>query len=424
MPFLMVGLSHQTAPVDVRERFAFTAPGRLAAALAFLKEALAPAECVLLSTCNRTELYVADVNRNGAELVDLLRRAHGERIAGLDDTHFEERRCGAVSTHLFRVTAGLESMVLGENDIVRQVKEAYGAASAASATGPKLNALFHEALRVGKRARTELDLSRGVFSVGGAAAEMALSIFGGLHGRTVLLLGAGKMSETTARHLASAGARSVLVTNRTYDRALRLAEALGGSAVPFDSLAEHLIRADIVIASTAAPHAVVHRSLVEDVMRRRRGRALFLIDIALPRDIEPEVGQLEDVFLYDLDDLQSVVATESTERQSRAARASELVERESESFIARLESARMATPIVAGLRAKNRGIVDDELQRLRRQLPHLDDGDWVAIERFAATVLNKIAHEPTAKIREYAESDERTKLAAARELFGLDDETR
>ena len=423
MPFLMVGLSHRTAPVEVRERFAFTAPGRLGAALEALKSALAPLECVLLSTCNRTELYVAGTELpSGRELIDLLRRVHGESVAGLDDAHFEERRCRRAATHLFRVASGLESMVLGESDIVRQVKDAFAAAVAAGASGPLLNGLFHEALRVAKRARTEMDLARGVFSVGGAAAEMAHSIFGGLAGRTVLLLGAGKMSETTARHLSSAGARSVLVTNRTYDRAVRLAEALGGSAVPFDSLGEHLVRADIVIASTAAPHPVVHRPLVEAAMRRRRGRELFLIDIALPRDIEPEVGEIEGVFLYDLDDLQTVVNDESADRKQRAARAGEMIERESETYTGRLRTSLTATPIVTGLRAKNQTIVDDELERLKRRLTHLDREDWEAIQAFADSVLNKIAHDPTRKIRQYAEADDDSKLAAARELFGLEEE--
>lgn len=423
MPYLMVGLSHRTAPVEIRERFAFTAPGRLAAALEQLRDALAPAECVLLSTCNRTELYVSGTERTGAELIALLRRAHGDDGVAADDSHFEERRCGAAVAHLFRVAAGLESMVLGENDIVRQVRDAYGAAAAAGACGARLNALFHDALRVAKRARTEMDLTRGVFSVGGAAGELARSIFGDLAGRAILLLGAGKMSETTARHLAAAGASSVLVTNRTHDRAVRLAEALGGRAVPFDQLEEHLVRADIVITSTAAPHPVVHPPLVEVVMRRRRGRDLFLIDIALPRDVDPQVAAIDGVFLYDLDDLQRIVDGESAERTRRAAAAAAMIEREAEEFTVRLRASLAAAPIVTELRAKNRGIVDDELARLRRRLPHLDTGDWEAIETFAAAVLNKIAHDPTLRIRAYAEAEDGARLEAARDLLGLAEAT-
>ncbi|MFY7953160.1 MAG: glutamyl-tRNA reductase, partial [Armatimonadaceae bacterium] len=209
MPYLMTGLSHQTAPVDVREQIAFTAPGQQAEALQCLARELAPAEVVLLSTCNRTEVYVAGTDATGEQVRDLLRGIHAGHATSIDNAYFVEHRCGAAATHLFRVTAGLESMVLGETDIVRQVRDSYALAAANGTTGPRLDALFHEALRVAKRARSEMDVSRGVFSVGGAAADLAGSIFGDLSGRSILLLGAGKMSETTARHLTASGANTV-----------------------------------------------------------------------------------------------------------------------------------------------------------------------------------------------------------------------
>jgi glutamyl-tRNA reductase len=413
----MVGLSHKNAPVEVRERWAFTAPGQLSRALNGLRERLR-AEAVLLSTCNRTELYVeAETLPSSEALRALLTELHGDAPSGANP--FEERRGHRAIEHLFRVTAGLESMILGESDIVRQVKEAYSAAAAAGLCGAHLNPLFHEAFRVAKRARTELDLSRGAFSVGHAAAEMAAGIFGDLAGRTVLILGAGEMSEATARHLTAAGAASVLVANRTYDRAVRLAETLGGRAVHWDEFGAQLVRADIVLASTAAPHAVVTRDLIEPVLAARRHRPLFLIDIALPRDIDPAVGLLDDVFLYDLDDLQQVVATDAAERQRRAVRADALVAQEAREVSARLRAAHTAGPLVSEVRAKHRAIVDGELSRLRQRLPDLTDDEWRAVETFAGTVLNKIAHDPTVKIREFAASDAPEKLDTVRELFAL-----
>lgn len=419
MSLLMVGLSHHTAPVEVRERFAFTAPGRLTAALTALHTALG-GECALLSTCNRTELYVAG-ERPADELIDLLTRVHGE-VETPDRGCFVERRGHRAVEHLFRVAAGLESMILGENDIVRQVKAAYAEAVRLRTTGPSLNPLFHEALRVAKRARTELDIGRGAFSVGHAAAQMAVHLFGGLAGRTVLLLGAGKMSETTARHLSAAGALSLLVANRTFDRAARLAEALGGRAVPYEHLDEHLVRADIVLASTAAPQALLTRPLVEGALRARRHRPLFLIDIAVPRDIEPAVGELEEVFLYDIDDLQAMVDGDLAERRGRAVQAQALVAEEARAFSARMRAQRTAAPLVTSLRAKNRTILEDELARLRRRLPHLSDGEWRAIEAFAASVENRIAHDPTVRIKEYAAGDDVSRLATARDLFGLSED--
>lgn len=419
MPLVTVGLSHQTAPVEVRERIAFTAPGRLAAALDGLRSA-GLGEAVLLSTCNRTELYVSG-DADGATLTRLLGSLHPDAPDGLA-RYVEERRGHRAVEHLFRVATGLESMILGETDILRQVKEAYGEAARAGLTGPTLNPLFHKALEAAKRARTELDLSRGAFSVGHAAAELAEQLFGNLHGRTVLILGAGEMSEATARHLATAGASSVLVANRTFERAARLAEALGGRAIEYDRFPEYLSRADIVVSSTAAPHPIVHRATVAEAMKPRRSRPLFLIDIAVPRDIEHGVGTLEDVYLYDLDDLQSVVDAESARRRKLAVKAEALVAQEAKSFVERSRTALAAAPLVTEVRAKHRGILDAELERLRKRLPHLSESDWASISQFGESVLGKIAHDPTLKIRAYAEAEEPEKLATVRELFALDGE--
>jgi glutamyl-tRNA reductase len=432
MPLALIGLSHKTCPVEVRERLAFTAPGALERALDYLKGALAPSgsESVLLSTCNRTELYIATpdtLELSTDELITLLVEARGDDAEHHLPPYLEERRGShRVTEHLFRVASGLESMVLGENDIVRQVKEAYGQASDHALCGPVLNPLFHESLRVAKRARTEFEMQKGAFSVGHAAAQLAQNIFGSLQGHTVLLLGAGAMSETTARHLAASGASSVLVANRTFDRAARLAEALNGRAIQYDEFASHLARTDIVISSTAAPHIVVTRPMVEAVLRERRHRPLFLIDIAVPRDIEASVGDLPDVFLYNIDDLQAVVDSDISERRRRAARAETLVHEEAVAFAARQRATQTVGPLVSSLRAKQHAIVDDELGRLRRRLSHLPDADWAAIEAFARSVENKTLHDPTLKVKEYAapapgqEAEAEAKIATVREIFGLD----
>jgi glutamyl-tRNA reductase len=435
MPLSLIGLSHHTAPVEVREQIAFTAPGELQSALTYLKGALrgTGGEAVLLSTCNRTELYLATPNNlTTDERMGLLLGARGACLqdggSGFPPYLTEKRGGHSVTEHLFRVASGLESMVLGESDIVRQVKSAYSSSTEAGLSGTSLNLLFHEALRVAKRARTENDLGRGAFSVGHAAAELAETIFGSLAGRTVLLLGAGEMSETTARHLTSAGAATVLVANRTFDRAARLAELLNGRAIPYEDFPTHLQRADIVIASTAAPQAIVHRTMIEGVMRQRRQRPLFLIDIAVPRDIETSVGDLDGVFLYNIDDLQQVVAEDIADRRTRASHAEAMVREESFAFAARLRAQQSATPLVTEVRAKIHTIAEVELARLRQRLPNLSEDEWRAIVSTVQSIENKIAHDPTVKIKEFAAAavegaapaeDAALKMETVRELFNL-----
>ncbi len=412
----MVGLSHKTAPVEVRERIAFTAPGRLSEALAGLKSA-GITEAVLLSTCNRTELYVAG-DTGPDVLLELLAQLHPEAPPKLS-SYCEERRGHRVVEHLFRVTSGLESMVLGESDIARQVKDAYGAAAQAGLTGPTLNPLFHKALEASKRARTELDLSRGAFSVGHAAAQLAEQLFGSLRGRGVLILGAGDMSEATARHLASAGADTIFVANRTFERAARLAEVLGGRAIDYEAFPAQLAKVDIVVASTSAPRPVVTRALIESSLPARRHRPLFLIDIAVPRDIEASAGDLSDVYLYDIDDLQAVVSVESAARQRRAAKAETLISHEAQVYLEKSRAALAAAPLVTALRARHQAVLQSELARLYRRLPDLTDAERAAIEAFGESVLQKIAHDPTRQIRVLAE-EQPEKLDTIREVFALD----
>ena len=438
-PVQMIGLSHNTnAPVAVRERIAFTAPGSMGRATAFLagRRAETGAEFVLLSTCNRTELYIAapagewDTDAASSLLFALHEVATGERAdetARLSASFLSERRGHRAVEQIFRVAAGLDSMILGENDVVRQVKDAYAAAVDGHTCGAVLNTVFHEALRVGKRARTETDLGRGAFSVGHAAAELAESIHGSLKGKTVLVLGAGAMSETTARHLSAAGAATILVANRTFDKAALLAESLNGRAVRYEDFAAHLATADIVVASTASPVPVVTRDMVAGALKKRaRNRPLYLIDIALPRDIEPEVGQLDGVYLFDLDHLQAVVEAEAVERRQKAGRAEQLVREETAACVLKLRTSQVAGPLVSRVRARHHAIVQNKLSDLRRKLPDMPASEWAKIEAFARSVENELTHAPTERIKEYATfADEglaARKMRTVRELFDLEEE--
>ncbi|MDX1931913.1 MAG: glutamyl-tRNA reductase [Capsulimonadales bacterium] len=430
MPLSVIGLSHNTgAPVDIRERVAFTTPGAAENALVGLRDALGPGiECVLVSTCNRTELYLASAaDLPSADVLDLLLSTRGLTEAEQVRPYFSERIGHRAIEHLFRVGAGLDSMILGETDIVRQIKESYRIAADQGCCGKTLNLLFHEALRVAKRTRSETDMGRGAFSIGHAAAEVARNIFGGESGRTVLLLGAGKMTETTARHLlapgtAFAGGSSVVVANRTYDRAVRLAETLGGQAIRYDVFPEYLAKADIVIASTAAPRPIVSREMVENALKHRRHRdPLFFIDIAVPRDIEAAVGDLPGVFLYNIDDLKQLVEEDMAERRTRAARAEQIVREEALSFARRLQATATATPILTALRANHHAIIAAEVARLRQRLPHLSPEEWKVIEASFTAVENKLLHGPTVRIKEYAASPDHAaaKFATVRELFDI-----
>jgi glutamyl-tRNA reductase len=417
--------------VDVRERLAFTTPGALQVALTELKRMLGPSvECVLLSTCNRTELYISGPTDLSAEaLADLLLAVRALPDEDEISRYFIERRGHRAIEHLFRVAAGLDSMILGETDVVRQVKEAYATASDLGTCSKTMHLLFHEALRVAKRTRTEADMGRGAFSIGHAAAEVARNIFGTGAGRTVLLLGAGKMTETTARHLIAPGtgmgsATTVIVANRTYDRAVRLAETLGGRAIRYEEFGDYLSKADIVIASTAAPRPIVTREMVAEALRHRRHRdPLFFIDIAVPRDIASDVGDLPDVFLYNIDDLRQLVEEDMAERRTRAARAEQIVHDEALAFGNRLRANQTAFPLLTALRANHHAIIAAEMTRLRQRLPDLTEEQWKSIEASFNAVENKLLHVPTVRIKEYAAEPEsdvaQVKIATVRELFDI-----
>lgn len=421
MHLLVVGLSHKTAPIEIRERLTFPAH-RQAEALALLVADPAVAEAVIVSTCNRTEIYaVAAGDDEGVDAV----------IAFMADYHDLDRhelvrslyitKGVDVVHHLFRVVASLDSMVIGEAQILGQVKEAYDHAFENGATGLALNKLFRQSFVVGKRVRTETEIGENAVSISYAAVELAKKVFDTLAGRTILILGAGKMSELTAKHLVSNGVRSVLVANRTYEHAQELAERFDGEAIRYDDLYERMRGADIVISSTAATHYVITKEQVSLAMRGRGGRPLFLIDIAVPRDIEPAVNELSNVFLYDIDDLSGVVESNLEERMREAERAEHIITEEITSF-ARWRESLEVVPTVAAIRAKADVIRRSELEKACKRLGGLSEKDWETIDALTCAIVNKMLHGPTQRLKQAAEAkDGYAYVEAARHLYGLEE---
>jgi glutamyl-tRNA reductase len=415
---LALGISHKTAPVGLRERLAFTE----AQAHEFAAQATATAEvreAVTISTCNRTEVYlvVGDPVRAEADVLGLLARRAGIRPTELAEAIYSPRNCDA-ARQLFRVTAGLESMIVGEAEIQGQVKRSYEAALAAGHTGALTNRLFGAALTTGKRVRSETGIGSARISVPSVAVELARSVLGTLEQRHVVILGAGETSELTARALADQGAGTIFVANRHADRALSLAQRFGGSVVGLDGLPEQLLRADIVLSSTASPHPIVGHEELEQVVGQRGGRALLLIDIAVPRDIDARCGDLEGVTLYDIDDLQEVVARNLSSRAGEAPRAQEIVEEEIRRF-ARWLGQLEVLPTVGDLREQADALVARVLAENAGRWESASPRDLARIEAVAKAVANRLLHEPTIRLRSLPEARRHASLELVRELFGL-----
>ncbi|PKQ38003.1 MAG: glutamyl-tRNA reductase [Actinobacteria bacterium HGW-Actinobacteria-1] len=421
MHLILVGLSHKTAPIEIRERLTFPAH-KQAEALALLTSQDAIAEAVIVSTCNRTEIYaVASGGDEGVDaVIDFMTEYHSldrhELVRSLYLNHGE-----SVVRHLFRVVASLDSMVIGEAQILGQVKEAYDHALNNGATGKVFNKLFRQSFEVGKRVRTETEIGENAVSISYAAIELAKKVFDTLEGRTILVLGAGKMSELTAKHLVSQGVKSVLVANRTFERAQELAERFNGEAIRYDDLYERMHDADIVISSTAATHYVITKEHVAQSMRGRGGRPLFLIDIAVPRDIEPAVNELGNVFLYDIDDLSGVVESNLEERMREARRAEVIIEDEFAAF-ARWRESLEVQPTVAAIRARADVIRQAELEKACKRLGNLSEKDLETINALTCAIVNKMLHGPTQRLKQAAEAkDGYEYIETARHLYGLDE---
>lgn len=346
MPIVVIGLSHHSAPVTVRERFAFP-EARIPEALGQLRSSGVAEEAVILSTCNRVEIYaVTPLEPPGAfnALRDFLVNCHDyreplrEEVYSLGEPHSVH--------HLFKVACGLDSMVLGETEILGQLKKAYELALQSGHTGGRLNKAFQRAFNVAKHIRTETNIQRGSVSVGSVAVELAEKIFNRLSERDVMVIGAGDTSEKTARALLSRGARSIIVTNRSHEKAVLLGQELGGRAVPFDAWATEFLNIDIVISSTSAPHYILDRLKLEPLMKARRNRPLLLIDIAVPRDIEPEVNFMENVYLYNIDDLQAIAEAYLRQRKEEVARCEQIIRDKAQAVL----GPRTAPPPVAQAR--------------------------------------------------------------------------
>lgn len=337
MPFVL-GLNHESAPVEVREKIALSLHA-LPATVQEWKEKSGADEMVCLSTCNRTEVYANAQNPAAVRgTLEKLLQLHAGIPSLLNHLYFCES--DEAVEHLFKVAAGLDSMVKGEHEILSQVKQAYQTAQQVGATGKLLNVLFQRSLFVGKRVRAETALGEGAASVGSIAVGMATRIFGDLKDRQIMILGAGEMAEITAKHLLAVNAKSILVANRTFDRACALAKTFGGSALHFEEGLRRMNEVDIVICSTAAPRAVVTQAHIRETMERRKGRSLFLIDIAMPRDVEATVNELENVYLYNLDDLEHIVAVNTAQRAKEAEAARKIVQEEAREFIRWLSASR------------------------------------------------------------------------------------
>ncbi|MBI3932764.1 MAG: glutamyl-tRNA reductase [Acidobacteria bacterium] len=414
---VIVGVSHRTAPLPVRESLAFPREG-LPAALARMRDEARVGEAMILSTCNRVELYGRALEPSDEDLAEFLPRFHGRSAEELRPYLYRFQGDEAVR-HAFRVAASLDSMVLGESQILGQVKEAYQIAEKAGTLGASFIALRNRCLAAAKRTRTETGIGQNAVSVSYVAVELARKIFGELRDRAVLLVGAGKMSELAARHLVRGGARATVLGGRTFEKAEELAAALGGRAVPFELLREEMGPADIVISGTGAPGVVIRRADVEAALSARRHRPLFLIDIAVPRDVDPSVRDLDGVFLYDLDDLKSVAESNLRERRKQAAVAEALVEEEVREFLGWQKSLDVV-PLLVELRRRGDEIRRAEIEKARKKLGPLTPEQEEALDSATAAIVNKLLHPPTVQIKEMAKNGHAPELVTlVRKLLGL-----
>jgi glutamyl-tRNA reductase len=415
---VLVGISHHSAPVELRERVALDAEGasRLAAELA------GDGEAVVLSTCNRTEIYAA-AEDDGPGLDERATRAlvslageQSEDIASVLYRLADE----SAALHLFRVAAGLDSLVPGEGEILGQVRAAYEA----GATGPLLDRVFRQALHAGRRARVETAIGESAASVPAAAGALAQQVFGDLAGRRVVLVGAGKMSELTARNLHTRGARVAVVANRTAEHGRELAERLTAQAVGLDALPPQLRDADIVVASTSAPGFVLVADEVAAELRARRGRPVLFVDLAVPRDVDPELASFDGCFVYDIDDLEAVVEASLAGRRAEAARAERIVATEAERF-QEWQASLAVIPAIASLRARAEEIRAAELAKAEGRLERLTDSERRLVESVTSQIVNKLLHLPTVRLKQAAAAADGLVYAdVVRHLFGLDGEER
>jgi glutamyl-tRNA reductase len=419
MHIVIVGLSHKTAPVEIREKLAF-APTAMERPLRQMLELPAIAEGLIVSTCNRVELCAVTKEPEAAiaSLRRFLAEYHEVPPEEINGSLYNYQGEEAIR-HLFRVSSSLDSMVLGEPQILGQIKTAYGYAAEFRTCGLILNRFLHKAFSVAKRVRTETAIASNAVSVSFAAVELARKIFDRLDNKGVMIIGAGEMCELAARHFVANGVSKVLVTNRTFERAEKLAAEFQGKAIPFEDFVDHLAEVDIVMTSTGAPNFILGQRQMEEVLKRRKNRPMFLIDIAVPRDIDPKVNKLDNAYLYDVDDLQGVVQANLKERQKEAGKAEAIVEQEIGQFYQWLGNLEVKPTIIA-LRRKLEEIRQQELDKTFGNLKDLSTGQRKSIEAMTGAIINKILHQPTAILkRTQNDSSGEDYVDAVRTLFDL-----
>jgi glutamyl-tRNA reductase len=416
MTLLAVGLNHKTAPVDVRERLTF-GPDIIVAALRNAVEKEGLGEAVILSTCNRTEIYCVSTGHGKNDICRWMSEFHGLDPAIVNPYLYSHRDENVVE-HLLGVASGLDSLVLGEPQILGQVKSAYQTASDSGTTGKLLERLFQHTFSAAKQIRTDTAIGSSPVSVAFAAVTLARQIFSDTSNQTALLIGAGETIELAARHLSGQGIKKIIVANRTLEKAHELASQFEGYAISLTELPQHLAEADIVISSTASPLPILGKGTVESALRERKHRPVFMVDIAVPRDIEPEIGQLEDVYLYTVDDLQEVIQDNLRSRQEAAEQAREIVQHQTKEFMIWLRSLD-AVNLIQVYRNQAESMRDEVLNRALRMLENGRSAEET-LTFLANTLTNKLLHQPSSQLREAGSNGDRQILDAANALFQLD----
>ena len=422
MSLILLGINHKTAPIELREQVAI-AREDLAEAARSLAGVSGVREAMILSTCNRVEMLTA-VDSSEVDVAAFLHR-HLSIDPAILRPHLYEYRDREAIRHLFRVAASLDSMVVGEPQILGQVKEAYTVAREAGTISTQLEALLQSAFAAAKKVRSETEIGTTTVSIASVAVDLARKIFGSLHGKTVFLVGAGKMSELAARHLIRNGAGTILLTNRTGERAARMAQQFEGSAapqvIPWDRMQQAASQADIVITSTGSPQPIFRKEDGQAFLHKRKNRPMFFIDIAVPRDVDPEINRLEGIFLYDIDDLQSVAATHLAERTREAADAEAMIATEVERYHLKLKTVNVA-PAIVGLQQRAEELRQAELRRVQARLGSLTGEQAAAVEALSRALVNKFLHPPMQALKQAARDGDLARIDAIRETYGLNSE--
>ncbi|GBE39455.1 glutamyl-tRNA reductase [bacterium BMS3Bbin08] len=417
MNILVVGLNHKTAGIEIREKLAFDGP-KLGRAVDILKASPDIKENLILSTCNRVEVYVIvrEPDAGTEHIRKFLSDFHEIPRDHLDKALYVHTGRKALA-HIFRVASSLDSMIVGEPQILGQMKEAFDFALNKKSTSVYLNKLMKKTISVAKRIRTETKISESAVSISFAAVELAKKIFEDLSTKTFMLIGAGEMAELAARHLINNGVKDVFITNRTYERAEELASEFSGTVVEFDRLLDELVRTDIVICSTGAPDYVIFKDAMHDVMKKRKNRPVFMIDISVPRNIDPEINDIDNVYLYDIDSLQGVININIQGRQKEAEKAGKIVGQEVEAFL-QWQASLSAVPTIIALREKAEAIRKSELEKTLGKLGGIGQKEMQSIEALTRSIVNKLIHLPTAALKSDTE-DKDAMIDIVKRLFDL-----